>query len=123
MLIICVDPIVFKEIAELAVAYRSEVCGFGIYGDKEIGSQEAKYFASTINYLKKMFMNVAIYCSRYVKVDKLTRHFRYFLDPQYKYRFLSILMLLLVSTLLSLLCPSAVLEESAVRFTCTSSLA
>ena len=70
MLITCVDPIVFKEIAELAVAYRSEVCGFGIYGDKEIGSREANYFASTINYLKKMFMNVAIYCSRYVKVDK-----------------------------------------------------
>ena len=63
----------FKEIAELAVAYRSEVCGFGIYGDTEIGSNEAKYFMSTINYLKKMFMNVAIYCSRYSTIDTLTR--------------------------------------------------
>jgi hypothetical protein len=67
---------VFKEIAELAVQHRHEVCGFGIFGDKEIGSHEAKYFASTVNYLKKMFMNVSIYCSRYEPVfDTFTLDF------------------------------------------------
>eukprot|EP01105_Mastigella_eilhardi_P005487 TRINITY_DN17187_c0_g1_i1.p1 TRINITY_DN17187_c0_g1~~TRINITY_DN17187_c0_g1_i1.p1 ORF type:complete len:761 (-),score=213.98 TRINITY_DN17187_c0_g1_i1:118-2400(-) len=58
------DPIVFRKLAEVAVAYHdkygSPVVGFGCYGDDAIPQKSFKYFLSTFEYLKSNNMNVSM---------------------------------------------------------------
>ena len=46
------DPICARRVAELVVAHRDSVSGFGAYGSKDLPPSEYKFYQSTFDYLK-----------------------------------------------------------------------
>eukprot|EP00028_Trichosphaerium_sp_Am-I-7-wt_P002935 CAMPEP_0168539588 /NCGR_PEP_ID=MMETSP0405-20121227/21924_1 /TAXON_ID=498012 /ORGANISM="Trichosphaerium sp, Strain Am-I-7 wt" /LENGTH=739 /DNA_ID=CAMNT_0008569193 /DNA_START=17 /DNA_END=2236 /DNA_ORIENTATION=- len=58
------DPTQFKDLSEVVVGCiqsgKSNIVGFGVYGEEELDASNYKYFLSTFEYLKKHRVNVSI---------------------------------------------------------------